>query len=90
MTNSLSFNVLKGVLHQRIVQLPNHCTAEPNTRYAIQAAALGAFGIFFTRSPSFLEYQHRLQHTKEHHNAQTLFDVQQVPCDDQVRALVDP
>ena len=51
---------------------------------------MGAFGIFFTQSPSFLEYQRRLQHTKGHNNAQTLLGVEQIPCDNQVRTLLDP
>ena len=62
----------------------------PNTRYTIQDAVLGAFGIFFTQSPSFLEYQRRLQHTKGHNNAQTLLGVAQIPCDNQIRTLLDP
>ena len=44
----------------------------------------------FTQSPSFLEYQRRLQHTKGHNNAQTLFGVEQLPCDPQVRTRLDP
>jgi hypothetical protein len=77
-------------LHRRVKQLPDHRQASPNTRYAIQDAALGAFGIFFTQSPSFLEYQRRLQHTKGQNNAHTLFNVEQIPCDNQVRTLLDP
>ncbi len=72
MTTALGFDVLKDILHRRIAQLPDHRTAGPNTRYSIQDAALGAFGIFFTQSPSFLEYQRRLQHTKGDNNAHTL------------------
>jgi hypothetical protein len=70
--------------------LPDHRHKGPNTRYAIHDAALGAFGIFFTQSPSFLEYQRRLQHTKGPNNAQTLLGVEQIPCDNQVRTLLDP
>src|SRR5205823_6746890 len=62
----------------------------PNTQYRIHDAALGAFGIFFTQSPSFLDYQRTLQHTKGHNNAHTLLGVEQIPCDNQVRALLDP
>ena len=80
----------RRILHRRIAHLPDHRKPSPNTRYAIQDAALGAFGIFFTQSPSFLEYQRRLQHTKGHNNAQTLFGVEQIPCDNQVRTLLDP
>ena len=90
MTNPLGFDVLKGILHRRIAPLPDHRQKGPNTRYAIQDAALGAFGIFFTPSPSFLEYQRRLQHTKGHNNAQALLGVEQIPCDNQVRTLLDP
>ena len=90
MTTPLGFDGLKDILHRRTAQLPDHRKESPNTRYAIHDAALGAFGIFFTQSPSFLEYQRRLQHTKGHNNAQTLFDVEQIPCDNQVRTLLDP
>ena len=90
MPTPLGFDVLKDILHRRTAQLPDHRKASPNTRYAIQEAALGAFGIFFTQSPSFLEYQRRLQHTTGQNNAHTLFDVEQIPCDNQVRTLLDP
>jgi len=78
MTHPLGFDVLKGILHRRIAPLPEHRTEGPNTRYAISDAALGAFGIFFTQSPSFLEYQRRLQHTKGHNNTHTLLGVEQI------------
>ena len=90
MTNLLGFDTLKGLLHRRIAQLSDHRKRGPNTRYTIQDAAVGAFGIFFTQSASFLEYQRRLQHTKGHNNAQTLLSVEQIPCDNQVRTLLDP
>ena len=90
MTTPLGFDALKGILHRRLAPLPDHRKASPNTRYALHDAALSAFGIFFTQSPSFLEYQRRLQHAKGHNNAHTLFDVEQIPCDNQVRTLLDP
>jgi hypothetical protein len=90
MQTLLGFDVLQDILHRRTAQLPDHRTEGPNTRYTIQDAALGACGLFFTQSPSFLEYQRRLQPTKGHHNAQTLFDVPQSPCDNPVRKRLDP
>jgi hypothetical protein len=90
MPHPLGFEALKGILHRRIAQWPDHRTKGPNTRYAIQDAALGAFGIFFTQSASFLEYQRQLQQTKGHNNAHTLLGVEQIPCDNQVRTLLDP
>jgi len=37
-----------------------------------------------------LEYQRQLQASKGRNNAQTLFGVQQIPCDNQIRTLLDP
>jgi hypothetical protein len=90
MTTPLGFDVLKGALHRQLAHLPDHRKKGPNTRYAIRDAAMGAFGIFFTQSPSFLEFQRRLQHAKGHNNAHTLLGVEQIPCDNQVRTLLDP
>jgi hypothetical protein len=72
MPHPLDFDALKGILHQHTASLPDCRKAGPNTRYAIQDAALGAFGIFFTQSPSFLAYQRRLPHTHGNNNVQTL------------------
>ncbi len=90
MTNPLSFDDLQSILPQRIDQLPDHRKEGPNTQYRIQDAALGAFGIFFTQSPSFLDYQRALQQNKGHNNAHTLVGLEQIPCDNQVRKLLDP
>src|SRR5712691_4516304 len=72
MTNPLSFDELQAILRQRIEPLPDYRNPSPNTRYTIQDVVLDAFGIFFTQSPSFLEYQRRLQHTKRHNKHHTL------------------
>ena len=90
MTNPLTFDGLQDILRRRMQQVPDHRKEGPNTRYSIQDAALGAFGIFFTQSPSFLDYQRRLQQTKGQNNARTLFGVERIPCDNQVRNLLDP
>jgi hypothetical protein len=90
MTQPLSFDHLQAILRQHTTDLPDFRKPGPNTRYTIQGAALGAFGIFFTQSPSFLEYQRRLKHSQGHDNAQTLFGVEEIPCDNQARNLLDP
>jgi hypothetical protein len=41
-------------------------------------------------SPSFLEYQRQLNHRQGHDNAQTLFGVEPIPCDNPIRKLLDP
>jgi hypothetical protein len=83
MPQPLSFDHLQEILRQHTAGLPDLRKPSPNTRYTIQNAALGAFGIFFTQSPSFLEYQRQLNQCQGHDNAQTLFGVEPIPCDNQ-------
>lgn len=90
MTNPLSFDDLQGLMRRHIEPWPDHRKKGPNTQYRIQDAALGAFGIFFTQSPSFLHYQRTLQQTKGQNNVHTLLGVEQIPCDNQIRTLLDP
>jgi hypothetical protein len=90
MPQPLSFDHLQAILRQHTAHLPDFRQPSPNTRYTVQGAALGAFGIFFMQSPSFLEYQRQLKQRQGHDNAQTLFGVEPIPCDNQVRQLLDP
>jgi hypothetical protein len=90
MTHSLDFDTLKGALEQRIDQLPDHRKAGLNTQYSIKDAALGAFSAFYMQSPSFLDHQKHLQQAKGQNNARTLFGVENIPCDNQIRNLLDP
>jgi hypothetical protein len=89
MTNPLGFDDLRAILQQRVAQLPD-CRKGRNTQYRLSDAALGAFGLFFTQSPSFLEYQRRLQENKGRNNAHTLCGVTKIPCDNHIRTLLDP
>ena len=59
-------------------------------RYTLEDAALSAFSVFFTQSPSFLDYQRRMQRRLGRNNAQSLFGVHRIPSDNQIRNLLDP
>ena len=61
----------------------------PNQRYTLVDACLGAFGVFFTQSPSFLAYQQELHRRKGKDNACSLFGVAAIPSDNQIRNLLD-
>ncbi len=61
-----------------------------NQRYTVADAALSAFAIFFTQSPSFLDSQLRMQKEQGKNNAASLFGVHQIPSDNQIRNLLDP
>jgi len=78
------------VLYFRSVMenLPDKRTGK-NKRYKMSDAALSAFSVFFTQSPSFLAYQRSMAFNKGKNNAQSLFGVHQVPTDNQSRDLLD-
>ena len=61
-----------------------------NQRYAMEDAALSAFSIFFTQSPSFLDRQVRMQKQQGKNNALSLFGVLPIPSDHPIRNLLDP
>lgn len=60
-----------------------------NTRCGMEDAALSAFSVFFTQTPSFLAYQRIMEGSKGHSNAQSLFGVHRILSDNQIRALLD-
>ena len=71
-------------------ELPDSRRGGNHQRYGMEDAALSAFAVFFTQSPSFLDYQCRMQRRLGRNNAHSLFGVHQIPSDNQIRNLLDP
>jgi len=70
--------------------LPDARDKSNNRRYNIEDAALAAFSVFFSQSPSFLDSQIRMQKLQGKNNAASLFGVHDIPCDNQIRNMLDP
>ena len=70
--------------------LPDHRKANNNMRYVIADAALAAFSVFFMQSASFLAHQRDMEQRKRSNNGRTLFKIEKIPCDNQLRNLLDP
>jgi hypothetical protein len=51
---------------------------------------VAAFSVFFMQSRSFLTHQRLLQTKKGRSNTNTLFQIEQLPSDPQIRNLLDP
>lgn len=88
MKQSGTFNAVVGYFREVLASLPDQRTGK-NRRYEIKDAALSAFSVFFTQTPSFLAYQRAMSKTKGRNNAQSLFGVHQIPSDNHIRALLD-
>lgn len=89
MSNSTTYDRVIQQFHEQFDQLPDHRKGN-NTTYAIKDAVLGAFAAFFTQSPSFLAHQKHMKRTKGRSNAESLFQIEQIPSDPQIRNLLDP
>lgn len=83
------FDTIVGCFRQVLSSLPDKRTGK-NTRYGMEDAALSAFSVFFTQTPSFLSYQRMMQGSKGRNNAESLFGVHQIPTDNHIRDLLDP
>lgn len=60
-----------------------------NKSYSMLDAALGAFSVFFTQSPSFLSHQKAMLEARGRSNARTLFGMGDVPAPEHTRKLLD-
>lgn len=82
--------VLIGLIRSAFDGLPDSRRPSNASKYEVSDAALSAFSVFFTQSPSFLDWQIRMEHDQGKNNAQSLFGVHQIPSMAQVRNLLDP
>ena len=89
MEGNQTFNKLIYFLDSTIVDFPD-IRVGTNKQYTISDAALSAFSVFFTQSPSFLAYQRSMQQNKGNNNGRTLFGIDKIPSDNQIRALLEP
>jgi len=83
------FGRLRGILDQTLRTLPDARKGR-NIVYAMRDGGLGAFAVFFLQSPSFLAQQQLMQTRRGFSNARTLFGIERIPTDNQIRAQLDP
>ena len=85
----VNFKQLVGNLRQVLAKAPDVRTGK-NLSYGMEDFGLAAFSVFFTQSPSFLAHQKALQAARGKNNAQSFFEIEAIPCDNQVRQMLDP
>ena len=78
-----------GGVRRGFQEVPEHRTG-CNTQYDIADAGLAALSVFYMQAPSFLAHQRDMQRKKGQNNAQSLFGVERIPSDGQIRNLLDP
>jgi len=88
-SKSVRFETLLGFLRTAIDQFPDQRTGN-NTTYSMQDIGMAAFSVFYTQNPSFLAHQKAMREGAGRDNAQTVFGIQQIPCDNHIRDVLDP
>jgi len=78
-------------LRETCARLPDKRTGN-NARYTMADIGMAAYSVFFMQSPSFLAHQRHLQEGPGHgrSNCETLFEMMGIPCDNHIRAMLDP
>jgi len=87
--NKNSFPTLLNFLNETIITFPDIRKGE-NKKYEIKDAVISAFSVFFIQCPSFLSHQNLMEKNKGNNNARTIFDVYNIPSNNQIRNLLDP
>ena len=85
----LSFSGLMKQLDEVVSNWPDSRTGH-NCRYTMRDAGLGAFAVFFMQCASFLGFQKLMCDSLRKSNAQALFGMEAIPCDNWIRTLLDP
>ena len=84
----LQFPALLRCLAQHI-DLITDTRQKAKVNYPLRDCYLSSFAMFYLQDPSLLEFQRRFQHTIQTNNLKTVFGVEQIPVDSQLRDLID-
>lgn len=84
----LSFASLVVRLHQLFGMFPDRRRGS-NQSKRFNDAAMGAFALFYTQSPSFLSYQKLMRDSEGMDNARSMFGIDELLSDNHIRNLMD-
>lgn len=90
MTETIRMQWLLSMLTAELDDLPDERKPSNNTKYKVREALLSAFSVFFMQSRSFLDHQRLMKSHKGRDNASSLLGIEEIPCDNQIRNLLDP
>ena len=86
--DSLQFDELISAMRETVGGFPDNRVGA-NSHYSMADIAVSAFSVFFLQCPSFLEFQRTMGRSKGRRNAASLFGVDEVPSDNQIRSVLD-
>jgi len=76
------------VFGEAVDQIPD-ARRGASTQYSLRDHYVSGLAMFFLQDPSLLEFQRRIQDETQRNNLGSIFGVQQIPSDSQLREVVD-
>jgi hypothetical protein len=89
MTKPVRFQEMLAIYRNSLTTIPDPRKGS-NTQYEVEDAGLSAFSVFYLQSPSFLAHQQQMKKRLGRDNARSLFGIENIPGDAQIRNLLDP
>jgi hypothetical protein len=83
----LGFGSLRKTISKRLLQIED--PRKGNVDYSLHDCFMSAFAMMFFQDPSLLEFQRRLQDRMNLNNLKTLFHIDSIPKDTQLRDVLD-
>jgi len=83
------FNQLILIIRNNIAIYPDIRELNNNTKYTLEEIILSAFALFFFQSPSWLEFQTKMQKQRALNNARSLFGIKNIPTSNHISAIID-
>jgi hypothetical protein len=83
------FSVFLDFLQEAIEKIKDPRSESNATKFKVSDAMLSTFSMFFMQSQSFLEYQRQMESRSGKNNVQSIFGVEKIPCDQQIRNILD-
>ncbi len=84
----LTFDGMASMISRIAGQFKDKRTGD-NKKYAMEDFVLSAFSTFYLQCLSFLSYQQAMETDQGNNNARTLFGIEQIPSDNQIRSMLD-
>jgi hypothetical protein len=82
----LSADTLFRLLHSLFSSVPDQRSGE--VEFSLADVLMSAFAMFSLKDPSLLAFDHRRRDPND--NFRTIYGINRVPCDSQMRAILDP
>lgn len=84
----LNFNSLRQALSNHLLDIKDH-RRQGSCDYSLHDAVMSGFACMYFQDPSLAEFQRRLEEGQHQNNLRTLFGVECIPKDSQLRDILD-